>query len=90
MLLAELNCDEMAGDHVCLSWHVLVSCVYLICKSRQVLFAAFHLLLIIACRCSVTHCELGKVAFVQVPLFIAQGQKILIDTRSDSYLSKVK
>ena len=35
-------------------------------------------------------CELCKVVFVQVPLFIAQGQKILIDTRSDSYLSKVK
>ena len=27
---------------------------------------------------------------MQVPLFIAQGQKILVDTRTDSYLSKVK
>lgn len=26
----------------------------------------------------------------QVPLFIAQGQRILVDTRTDSYLSKVK
>ena len=29
-------------------------------------------------------------AATQVPLFIAQGQKILVDTRTDSYLSKVK
>lgn len=29
-------------------------------------------------------------AVIQVPLFIAQGQKILVDTRTDSYLSKVK
>ncbi len=27
---------------------------------------------------------------VQVPLFIAQGQKIMVDTRTDTYLSKVK
>ncbi|KAL3140359.1 hypothetical protein ABBQ38_004620 [Trebouxia sp. C0009 RCD-2024] len=29
-------------------------------------------------------------AVIQVPLFIAQGQRILVDTRTDSYLSKVK
>lgn len=29
-------------------------------------------------------------AVIQVPLFIAQGQKIMVDTRTDAYLSKVK
>lgn len=51
--------------------------------------SSVHALLAGAKRPKRKDCFLTQV-FLQVPLFIMTGQKILVDTRTDTYLNRVK
>ncbi len=48
-------------------------------------------IVVVVCVLSAQECCYHKMVWpAQVPLFIAQGQKILVDPKSNSYMSKVK